>query len=399
MGYFANMLSRLAAKIPINVVFRNGATGWDPALDDDLPTSTDAALKIGTVWACARIISNSVGTLPIHVKQRTESGRSILYGHPVAALLRKPNPKMNGVVFRRAMILSLVLRGNAYAIISERNARYQPTRLDFVPPQHVSVYEGEDDVFYKIAGIDDAIPSRDMIHLKDLSTTGIVGKSPIRQHAELLDGARKSLDFSRSFYKNGCRTTGVFKVKNQLSQEAYNRLTKDLAKRYFGVEKFGKPLVLEEDMDYSPITIPPEDAQFVATRLQSVDEIAAIFGVPPHMVGDLSHATFTNIEHQAIEFYNLCIRPILVAMEAEMDDKLFLESEKGQIYTDIDFKGMLRADTTTRGNFYKTMYYLGAMNANEIRAYEDLDGYDGGEVFCRQTNMTPITTTDEQHEE
>lgn len=396
MGYFSNILSRVAAKIPINVVLRNGIAGWSVNSDDDLPSSADAALKIGTVWACARIISNSVGTLPVHIKARTASGRNVLYDHPVAALMRKPNPKMNGVVFRRALILSLTLRGNAYALISERNARYQPTRLDFISADNVSVFEGPDDIFYKIAGRDEVIPSRDMIHLKDLSTTGIVGKSPIRQHAELLDGARSSLKFSRSFYKNGCRTTGVFKVKSQLSQEAYNRLSKDLANRYYGVEQFGKPLVLEESMDYSPITIPPEDAQFVATRLQSVDEIAAIFGVPPHMVGDLSHATFSNIEHQAIEFYSLAVRPILIALEAEFNDKLFAESEKGRTYVDVDFKGLLRADTTTRGNFYKTMYYLGAMNANEIRAYEDLDGYEGGEVYCRQTNMTPVNEHNEQ---
>lgn len=398
MGYFANILSRVAAKLPINVTFHTGMSGWLFDSEDDLPTNADAALKIGTVWACARIISNSVGTLPVHVKARTASGRNVLYDHPVAALMRKPNPKMNGVVFRRAMILSLALRGNAYALISERDAKYRPKRLDFIPPSNVSVYEGADDIFYKIAGCSEVIPSRDMIHLKDLSTTGIVGKSPIRQHAELLDGARSSLKFSRSFYKNGCRTTGVFKVKKQLSPEAYARLSKDLARRYSGVDKFATPLVMEEDMDYIPITIPPEDAQFVATRLQSVDEIAAIFGVPPHMVGDLSHATFSNIEHQAIEFYSLAVRPILVALEAELNDKLFAELEKGRIYVDVDFKGLLRADTTTRGNFYKTMYYLGAMNANEIREFEDMDGYKGGEVYCRQTNMTPITNDNNENE-
>ncbi|MEG2612476.1 MAG: phage portal protein [Alistipes sp.] len=391
MGAIKNILADIAAKWAVPIVIQRGSSAWTfDSASDDTPVDDQFAIKIGTVWACVKLLSNSVGTLPTHVKERTETGRVILYDHPVAALMRKPNPKMNGVQFRRAMMLSWALRGNAYALISERNEQYQPTRLDFIPPQNVSIFEGDDDVFYKITGYNQTFASRDIIHLKDLSTDGIVGKSPIRQHADLLDMSRSSLAFGKSFYKNGCRTTGVFKSKKTFSPEAYNRLTKELTQRYFGVEKFGKPLVLEDDLDYTPITIPPEDAQFVATRLQSVDEIAAIFGVPPHMVGDLSHATFSNIEHQGIEFYTLDVRPILVSWEAEFNDKLFAESEKGRVYIDIDFKGLLRADTAVRGEFFKTMYNTSSMTPNQIRECEDLNGYEGGDTYYRPLNMSPV---------
>ena len=285
---------------------------------------------------------------------------------------------------------SALLRGNAYAFITERDSKQYPTRLDFVLPQNVSLWEGDDDVYYSILGSSARIPSRDVVHIKGLSTNGLLGISPIRQHARLLDLSGNSLDFARSFYKNGCRTTGVFKTADKLSDVAYNRLYSQLRDNYFGTKNVGKPLLLEGGLDYSAVTIPPEDAQFIATRLQSVDEIAAIYGVPPHMVGNQSHSTYSNNEQQNLELYNLTLRPWIVAFEAELNDKLFLEREKSSLYVDIDAKGLLRADTAARTNFYREMYYIGAMNANEIRACEDLDGYEGGDVFYRQTNLEPV---------
>lgn len=339
-----------------------------------------------------------MSTLPLHVKERTDSGRQVLYDHPVARLLMKPNPKMNGVVFRRAMMASVCLRGNAYAFITERDVMQRPTRLDFVLPWNVSLWEGDDDIYYTIAGNDAKIPSRDVIHLKGLSMNGLVGLSPIRQHADLLETSGNSLEFARSFYKNGCRTTGVFKKDKTLSDEAYERLRKQLAEQYFGAKNVGKPLLLEDGLDYTAITIPPEDAQFIATRLQSVDEIAAIFRVPPHMVGNQSHSTYSNNEQQNLELYNLTLRPWIVNTEAEFNDKLLREDEKGRTYIDIDAKGLLRADTAARTAFYKEMFYIGAMNPNEIRASEDMDGYKGGDQFYHQVNMEPVNKKSQNNE-
>lgn len=388
MGFFKNIAARAAAWAGIPVIVERG--GLVNTMGDDPDIDGDFAMKISTVWACVRLLSQTISTLPIHVKERDGDRRRVRYDHPVSQLLGKPSPKMNGVSLRSVLMASALLRGNAYAFITERDSKQYPTRLDFVLPQNVSLWEGDDDVYYSILGSSVRIPSRDVVHIKGLSTNGLLGISPIRQHARLLDLSGNSLDFARSFYKNGCRTTGVFKTADKLSDVAYNRLYSQLRDNYFGTKNVGKPLLLEGGLDYSAVTIPPEDAQFIATRLQSVDEIAAIYGVPPHMVGNQSHSTYSNNEQQNLELYNLTLRPWIVAFEAELNDKLFLEREKSRLYVDIDAKGLLRADTAARTNFYREMYYIGAMNANEIRACEDLDGYEGGDVFYRQTNLEPV---------
>ena len=388
MGFFKNIAARAAAWAGIPVIVERG--GLVNTMGDDPDIDGDFAMKISTVWACVRLLSQTISTLPIHVKERDGDRRRVRYDHPVSQLLGKPSPKMNGVSLRSVLMASALLRGNAYAFITERDSKQYPTRLDFVLPQNVSLWEGDDDVYYSILGSSVRIPSRDVVHIKGLSTNGLLGISPIRQHARLLDLSGNSLDFARSFYKNGCRTTGVFKTADKLSDAAYNRLYSQLRDNYFGTKNVGKPLLLEGGLDYSAVTIPPEDAQFIATRLQSVDEIAAIYGVPPHMVGNQSHSTYSNNEQQNLELYNLTLRPWIVAFEAELNDKLFLEREKSRLYVDIDAKGLLRADTAARTNFYREMYYIGAMNANEIRACEDLDGYEGGDVFYRQTNLEPV---------
>lgn len=388
MGIFKNMILRAAIRAGLPVFYER--TGIINTMGREAKVDASFALKIAAVWSCVDLLAGTMSTLPLHVKERTASGRRMLYDHPVARLMLKPNPKMNGVAFRRAMMASVCLHGNAYAIITQRDMRQRPTRLDFVLPQNVSLWEGDDDLFYSVTGNDARIPSRDVIHLKGMSTNGLTGLSPIRQHAELLETSHNSLNFARAFYENGCRPTGVFKHSGSLSDEARERLKNDLAKKYAGLRNFAKPLLLESGLDFSPVTIPPEDAQFVATRLQSIDEIAAIFRVPPHMVGNQSHSTYSNNEQQNLELYNLNLRPWIVNFEAEFNDKLFLEEEKGSTYVDIDAKGLLRADTAARTAFYEKMYYIGAMNANEIRACEDLDGYDKGDQFYHQANMTPV---------
>lgn len=386
MGFFRNIVARAAswAGLPV-IVSRGGLTNTMGKMED---VDHDLALKISTVWSCVRLISDCFSTLPVHVKERVDDRRRILRtDHPVTRLLTKPSPKMNGVSLREALMVSALLRGNAYAFITARDRHEYPTRLDFVLPENVSLWEGDDDIFYSILGNSARIPSRDVVHIKGLSVNGLLGLSPIRHHARLLELANNSVEFARSFYRNGCRTTGVFKNPTELSEEAWKRLYKQLSDNYFGARNAGKPLLLEGGLDYSSITIPPEDAQFIATRLQSIDEIATIFGVPPHMVGDLSHSTYSNNEQQNLEFYNVTLSPWITKVEEELNDKLFLESEKGRLYVDIDARGLLRADTASRTNYYRQMYNIGAMSPNEIRAAEDLDAYEGGDTFFRPLNM------------
>lgn len=360
-----------------------------PSTGGELLLTEEAAMRVGTVYSCVRIIAEDVGTLPVHVKKRDDNGnRTTLYTHPIARVLRRPNPFMSGIDFRRAMIASLELHGNAYAIIRERDRRGYPTRIDFADATQMSVVVGNDDIFYAYGEEESLLPSRDVIHFKGYAPDGIEGKSPIKLHRDTIENSINATKFSKKLYKNDLRSTAVFSLEGELSPEAYNRTKTQLAEMYKkATARTDIPLVLEGGTKVSSLTITPEDAQFIATKLQNIDEIAAIFRVPPHKVGDWTRGTYSNNTQANLEYFTDCIRPLLEMIEEELSRKLFLEAEQDTHYVDINFKGLLRTDTKTQIDNYRTMFNIGVYSANDIRAMEDLAPYEGGDRYFVPVNM------------
>lgn len=348
--------------------------------------SKEQAERVGTVYSCVRIIAESVGTLPIHVKYRQDGKRETLYSHPVARLLRQPNPLMNGIDFRRAMLIALEMRGNAYAHISERDRLGYPIRLDYLDPDTVSPLAGKDGLYYAVAGIDGLVPSRDMVHLKGYAPDGVKGKSPIALHQDAIENNANATLFSKNLFKNDLKSTGVFTTDGTLTKESFERLRAQLAKAWRRLGTSPEPLVLEAGTKVQTLTITPEDAQFVTTKLQSIDEIAAIFRVPPHKVGDWTRGTYANNTQANLEFFTDCVRPLLAEIEEEFNSKLFLVAEDGY-YVDINFKGLLRTDVKTQIENYRTMFNIGVYSANDIREMEDLPPYEGGDKYLVPVNM------------
>ena len=346
-------------------------------------------MRVATIYACVRIISEDIGTLPLHIKMRTDSGKGkVQNGHPVARLMRRPNPYMNGIDFRCALIASLELYGNAYAIVRERDKRGYATRLDLLDPRSVKPIAGEHDVYYSVADMSELVPSRDMVHIKGYAPDGIEGKSPVRMHQDLIENFINATKFSKKLYKNDLRSAAVFSLDGVLPEDAYNRVKEQLSKAWQRVNSDGtKPLILEGGTKVQTMTITPENAQFIATKLQTIDEIAAIFRVPPHKVGDWTRGTYSNNAQANLEYSTDCIRPLLVKVEEELNRKLFLESEKAEYYIDIDFRGLFRADTATRKDWYREMFYIGVFSSNDIRALEDLPAYEGGDKYYVPVNL------------
>jgi HK97 family phage portal protein len=351
------------------------------------PVTVDNAMKIATVYACVRIISEDCGTFPIHVKQRTKDDKRItLYDHPVARLLRQPNPFMNGVDFRCALIASLELTGNAYAHISKRDKHGYPERIDLLNPRNVTPLKGEEGVYYAIGDVS-VVPARDIVHLKGYAPDGITGLSPIDLVSDTFDNAVNTTKFSKNLYKNDLRSAGVFTIEGELSPEAYSRLENQLTRRWNSLSKSAQPLILEGGTKVSTVTITPENAQFVATKLQTIDEIAAIFRVPPHKVGDWTRGTYSNNTQANLEYSTDCIRPLLVKLEEELNNKLFLDKEHGEIYVDINYKGLLRTDLVKQMEIYNKMFNIGVYSANDIRKMEDLEPYEGGDKYYVPVNL------------
>ena len=390
MGFLDNIFSRnkglattSAASLPVIISTHNSGVS---------EITPDAAMRIATVYSCVRLIADTIGTLPIHIKRRLPDGsRVTVYDHPIARLLAKPNPYMGRIDLLRTIVGSEELRGNGYGVISQRDGRGYPTRIDFVDADKVSIFAGDEDIYYQVVGIEARIPSRDIIHLKGFTWEGIEGVSPIALLRDEMENCHNTTRFSKELYKRDCNTLGVFSTDRALGADAAESLFKSLSKMLRRAKATGQPVILEEGLKFNPMSISPEDAQFVATKLQSIDQVAAAFRVPPHKVGDLTRGTYSNNEQGNIEFYIDCIRPKIEQLEEELNRKLFLEREQDEYYVDIDFRGLFRADTATRKDWYKELYYIGVFSPNEIRALEDMPAYEGGDKHYVPVNMTSAT--------
>lgn len=354
--------------------------------------SSEGALNLSAVWACVRILSETVGTLPIHLYKRTEDGRERQYNHPCHRVLLSPNSYINRFDLMHHLMVSCALWGNGYARIF-RDAAYRPCRLKLLHPAEVEplLDTNTDTLYYRLEN-GEIVANDDIIHVKNLTTNGYKGKSPIAVHRDNLSLTMSAQIYGEKFFNQGGNMSGVFKYPSTLKPDAYERLKRDLIAQSVGLHNAHIPLLLEGGMQYERISIPPEDAQFIATRKFQKTEIATIYGIPPHMIADLERATNNNIEHQGMEFVTYCLMPYIVRIEEEFNRKLLRHDEFEDYYFLFGLNALLRGDAKTRSEYYKNMNFVGAMNANEIRAYEDMNAYEGGDEYFVQLNMTPVKT-------
>lgn len=360
--------------------------------------SEEGSLNLSAVWACVRILSETVGTLPVHLYRKTDSGREQVAGHPCSLILSRPNSYTSRFALLHHLMVSCTLWGNGYVRIY-RDRNFRPVRLQLLHPTQVEpVLTGDDELFYR-TDKGELLPSYEMLHLRGLSTNGYKGKSPIAVHRDNLSLTASAQQYGERFFNQGGNMSGVFKYPSTLKPEAYQRLKKDLLQQSVGLHNAHTPLLLEGGMTYERISIPPEDAQFIATRKFQKTEIATIYGVPPHMIADLERATNNNIEHQGMEFVQYCLLPYLVRLEEEFNRKLLRDDEFGEYYFLFGLNGLLRGDAKTRSEYYKNMNLIGAMNANEIRAFEDMNAYEGGDEYFVQANMQTVDNAKTQQVE
>lgn len=350
----------------------------------------EGALNLSAVWACVRILSETVGTLPVHLYQRTAQGRERQYKHPCRRLLQQPNSYSNRFDLMHHLMVSTALWGNGYVRI-HRDMLCRPQRLELLHPMNVEpVLTTNQELFYYIATSGELLSNDKVIHIRGLSTNGYKGKSPIAVHRDNLALTLAAQEYGERFFNQGGNMSGVFKYPSTLKPEAYQRLKKDLLAQSVGLQNAHVPLLLEGGMTYERISIPPEDAQFIATRKFQKTEIATIYGIPPHMIADLERATNNNIEHQGMEFVQYCLMPYLVRIEEEFNRKLLREDEYDDYYFLFALNGLLRGDAKTRSEYYKNLNMTGSISANEIRSLEDMNAYKGGDTYFVQMNMQPV---------
>lgn len=349
----------------------------------------DTALTITTVWACVSLLSESVGILPIHLYKKTDSGREVVHGHESLNLVNSPNSYFSRMDMLQHLMVSVTLHGNGYVRIM-RDKGGRPTKLKMLDPQVPQpVLSNNDELFYNVNG--EMVHCDDMIHIKGLVVDGFKGKSPIAVHRENLCLTMEVQKYGEQFFSKGGNTSGVFEIPGTLKDDAFKRLQQQLAAQFSGIGNSHKPMLLEAGMKYTRVNIPLDDAQFLTTRKFQKGEIASIYRVPPHMVGDLERSTYSNIEQQSQEYLTYCLMPYLVKIETELNQKLLSYKDREMYYFRFGLNGLLRADSKSRSEYYKNMYLIGCMSPNEIRELEEMNKYKGGDEFYVQQNMT---TTD-----
>ncbi len=361
------------------------------------------AMQTSAVYACVKVLSETVASLPLHLFKKGKDGKNeMAEQHPLFSCLYEiPNDEMTSFELRETMMTSLLLWGNAYARIIRKNGHV--AELWYLKPQNMTVERDNQTKRIKYTYNDDENggtyvykPSQ-IFHVKGLSLDGIKGISPIAQAREAVGLSLATEEYGAKFFGNGARPGGVLEHPGILKDP--DKLRDSWNKVYQGTRNSHKVAVLEEGMKYHSIGIAPEDAQFLETRKYQVNEICRIFRVPPHLVGDLERATFSNIEHQSIEFVQHTIRPWLVRWEQEICRSLLDESERLLYFARFNVDGLLRGDYKSRMEGYAVGRQNGWLSINDIRRLEDMSLIPedkGGDEYLVNGNMTLAAVTTKQ---
>lgn len=362
-----------------------------------------SAMQMTAVYSCVRILAEAVAGLPLHLyRYKEDGGKERAIDNNLYHLLHdEPNKEMSSFIFRETLMTHLLLWGNAYAQII-RNGKGEVVALYPLMPNKMQVDRDENGELYYIytrssdeaktmEGVTVYLTPRDVLHIPGLGFDGLVGYSPIAMAKNAIGLAIATEEYGAKFFANGAAPSGVLEHPGTIKDPS--RLRENWNSTFGGSANSGKVAVLEEGMKYTPISISPEQAQFLETRKFQIDEIARIFRVPPHMVGDLEKSSFSNIEQQSLEFVKYTLDPWVIRWEQSLSRALLNEDEKRKYFFKFNLEGLLRGDYESRMSGYAVARQNGWMSANDIRELENMDkipAEDVGDLYLINGNMLPL---------
>jgi len=390
-------------------IFRSGSKRNRPADDDDfwyekvvgaisasgIRVTPELAESVCAVFACIRVKAETLATLPLPVyKRESDSSRQRDDKHPVAKLLRRPNPFQSLQDFVEMMTWHLELRGNAYAEIF-RSAGNKPLLvLPRHPDRTEAKLDAQGELYYEHTnqfGTARIIDPKNMLHLKMLSENGIVGRTVLNVQASTIGSVIAMDTYAAATFKNNAQPGGLLTHPGKFKDEAAQKRVLDSWKKaYSGVKNAGKVAILEEGMKWEKLGLTNQDLQFIEQERFSSQKICAIFRVPPHKIGDLSQSKYANIEIQNIDFVNDSLTPNAKRWEAESLYKLFSESEQEKYFVEFLFNALLRGDSKSRNEALQIQRNNGVISVNEWRKIENMNpiGTEG------DIHMVPLNQQD-----
>ena len=368
------------------------------------PVNERTAMQTTAVYACVRILAEAVASLPLHVYEyQDDGGKKLVHDHPLYYLLHdEPNPEMTSFVFRETLMSHLLIWGNAYAQIIRDGAGRVLGLYPLLPDKMEVQRDDRGNIYYVYSRNSDENPmfkeygniklkAEDVLHIPGLGFDGLIGYSPIAMAKNAVGMTLACEEYGASFFANGANPGGVLEHPGVLKdpskvRESWNSV-------YRGVNNAHKIAVLEEGMKYQQIGIPPEEAQFLETRKFQINEIARLYRIPPHMVGDLDKSSFSNIEQQSLEFVKYTLDPWVIRWEQSLQRSLLLPGEKGKYFIKLNVDGLLRGDYQSRMNGYAVGRQNGWFSANDIREMENMNRIpdeEGGNLYLVNGAMTKL---------
>lgn len=354
-----------------------------------LVTSSNAQ-KIATVFSCVNIKANALAIMPIKTYKRSDSGKVEDFDNPLYDLLRyEPNPTLTASLYKKMISQDIDLRGNHYSQIIHNGLGQVVALYPLVADKMEVSFSTRNKKIYKYDN--KIIQSNKILHIFDVpDAQGLKGLSRIEYAKQALEFANNSATHGNKVFKNSTSPSGAFETDQTLNDESYSRLKDNIVEKYTGMENSGTPLLLEGGLTFKPLSIKNSDAEWLESRKLNREEVAAIFGVPTTMINDATNSAYGNIEQRYLTFYSNTIFPLTTIVEEQLRQSLLKKEDKSSLTIKFKYNTMLRVDAKTRAEYYQTRFNIGSITPNEIRSYEDENGFDGGDEHYLQLNLSTV---------
>lgn len=378
--------------VPISLTTGTFWQEWFGTSNSGKVVTADKAIQLSAVWACVRLLSESVSTLPMKIYERQSDGsRKLARDNPVYQLLcRRPNAEMTPSRFMLMLVASICLRGNAF--VEKHFIGSKLVSLVPLLPQNMVVKRldsGRLEYTYTENGKPRVIPERNLMHIRGFGLDGICGMMPLSSGRDVIGAAMAVEESAAKIFENGLQSSGFLSADMALDEGQRERL-RDYMAKFTSSKNAGKIMVLEGGLKYQNVTMNPEAAQMLETRSFGIEEICRWFRVPPFMVGHTSKQSSwsSSLEGMNLQFLTHTLRPLLVNIEQEIARCLLGGDE--DLFAEFSVEGLLRADSAGRAAYYTSALQNGWMSRNDVRRLENMPPIEGGDIYTVQLNLTPL---------
>ncbi|HFZ0970844.1 TPA: phage portal protein, partial [Enterobacter hormaechei] len=378
--------------VPISLTTGTFWEEWFGTSSSGKVVTADKAIQLSAVWACVRLLSESISTLPLKIYVRQPDGsRKAATDHPAYSILcRRPNSEMTPSRFMLMVVASICLRGNAF--IEKKFIANRLVSLVPLLPQNMVVKRlttGALEYKYTENGNERVIPVKNIMHIRGFGLDGVCGMMPMKTGRDVIGSAMAVEESAAKIFEQGLQSSGFLSSDKALDDTQREKLRGYMA-AFTGSKNAGKIMVLEGGLTYQGVTMNPEDAQMLESRAFSIEEICRWFRVPPFMVGHTTKQSSwaSSLEGMNLQFLTHTLRPLLVNIEQEIG-RCLLDSDD-EVFAEFSVEGLLRADSAGRAAYYTSALQNGWMSRNDVRRLENMPPIEGGDIYTVQLNLTQL---------